>query len=143
MRVPKWAFGLLLGWLGFTAVAERSGARGQAPENAATSGQGPLHVSGGVIAGNLIHKVFPVYPKCLGPTPISGTTVFHAIIGEDGSIKSLDVVSGAEILRQPGLDAVRQWIYRPYLLNGKPISVDTTIMINVQFNGSVRCPVTP
>ena len=139
MRVPKWALGLLLGCLGLTAMARQNESPSPTPRaKPSTPGPGPIHVSGGVMAGNLLHMVHPVYSKCLGPVG-SGVMLFHAVIGEDGLIKSLEVISVAEPLRQPALDAIRQWIYRPYLLNGKPIAVETTIMMDVQLNGSTRC----
>ena len=138
MRVPKWALGLLLGCLGLMAMAGQNESPNPTP-GAKPSTPEPIRVSGGVMGGNLIHMVEPVYPKCLGSTVVSGVMVFHAVIGEDGLIKSLEVISVAEPLRQPALDAIRQWIYRPYLLNGKPIAVETTIMMDVQLNGSTRC----
>lgn len=78
------------------------------------------------MAGQLVHRVDPVYPD----TDAEGTVVLHAIIGPDGTVQQLAVISGPEPLRDAALDAVRQWRYQPYLLNGDPVTVDTTIVVN-------------
>jgi TonB family protein len=74
-------------------------------------------------------KVQPVYPPDAKKARISGTVLLDAVIGKDGSVQSLRVVSGPPALLQSALDAVRQWQYEPYLLNGEPIEVKTTITI--------------
>jgi len=61
--------------------------------------------------------------------------VLHAVIAKDGTMKSLAVVSGPQELQMSAMDAVRQWTYRPYLLNGEPTEVDTTITVNYNLNG--------
>jgi protein TonB len=60
---------------------------------------------------------------------VSGTVVLQGIIAKDGHIKNLKVVSGPSLLQDAALDAVRQWMYRPYLLNGEPVEVETTINV--------------
>ena len=82
---------------------------------------------GNVQAASLINKVTPNYPPLARQTRISGTVRLHAIIGKDGSVQSLTLESGHPLLVQAALDAVRQWRYRPTLLNGVPVEVDTTI----------------
>ena len=67
------------------------------------------------------------------PTPTA--VVLHAIISKTGTIESLQVVSGPEMLRASALEAVRQWRYKPYLLNGEPTEVDTAITVNFSFGG--------
>jgi protein TonB len=62
----------------------------------------------------------------------SGTVVLHAIISRDGRINALEVVSGSPFFVQAALDAVRQWRYRPTMLNGEPVEVDTTITVIFQ-----------
>jgi protein TonB len=62
--------------------------------------------------------------------------VLHAIIGKDGSIQSLQLISGPKELAPAAWDAVKQWTYKPYLLNGEPTAVDTTIMVNFNLNNS-------
>jgi periplasmic protein TonB len=90
--------------------------------------QEPVHVSGGIIAGTILTKgAFVLSPD----VKARGTVVFHAIIGKDGHVETLSVISGPEMLRSACLDAVRQWTYRPYLLNGNPVEVDTTITIRI------------
>jgi protein TonB len=61
--------------------------------------------------------------------------VLHAIIGTDGKIQSLNVLSGPAELTQSAIDAVSQWVYKPYLLNGEPTAVETTITVNYSFGG--------
>lgn len=92
---------------------------------------GPAHISQGVAQGLLIHKVVPEYPAVPRAAHIGGTVVLQATISKNGTIENLRVASGPELLRQAALDAVKQWRYRPYLLNGEPVEVETTV--NVEF----------
>ena len=96
---------------------------------------GPARISGGVIAGNILVKTQPVYPPIAKAAHVGGTVVLHAIISKDGTIQSLQAVSGPDMLKGAALDAVRQWRYKPYLLNGDPTEVDTTITVNFNLNG--------
>jgi periplasmic protein TonB len=89
--------------------------------------QGPLVVGGRVQAAKLIRQPQPVYPQIARQARISGTVELAAIIGEDGHIQQLTVVSGHPLLRQAALDAVKQWVYQPTLLNEQPVKVSTTI----------------
>jgi len=91
---------------------------------------GPARISGGVAAGNLLTKAAPVYPPIARAAHVSGSVVLHAIIGKDGHIENLTVVSGPAMLQASALDAVRQWTYKPYLLNGNPTEVETQIVVN-------------
>ena len=86
-------------------------------------------VSAGVMAGNIVRKVPPIYPVAAKKANIQGTVVLKAVIGKDGTMEDLDIVSGPSELQQSSLDAVRQWIYKPYLLNGEPIEVETQINV--------------
>lgn len=88
-----------------------------------------VSISAGVAQGMLISKTSPVYPVDAKSAGVSGTVVLSAIIGRDGIVKDLQVVSGPDLLQQAALDAVKQWRYRPYLLNGDPVEVRTTINI--------------
>jgi len=92
----------------------------------------PLDVSAGVAGGNLIRKVRPIYPEIAKAARVSGTVVLAATITRDGFVTNLQVVSGPQMLRQAAIDAVRDWRYRPYLLNNQPMEVQTTI--DVDFN---------
>jgi protein TonB len=80
---------------------------------------------------SLIHHVMPVYPPLAAQTRTEGEVKLHAIIAIDGTIQSLEVVSGPPLLIQAARDAVRQWRYKPAVLNGQPVEVDT--FINVIF----------
>ena len=83
--------------------------------------------------GELLNKVEPVYPHIALITGTKGDVRMHAIIAKDGTIQSLSVVSGPPLLIAAARDAVRQWRYRPYLLNGQPVEVET--FITVSFKG--------
>lgn len=94
--------------------------------------KGPIHISGGVVAGMLVHKTTPPYPSIAVAMHQEGTVVLQATISKTGIIENLRVLSGPAMLQQSALDAVRDWRYRPYLLNGEPVEVETTV--NVIFN---------
>ncbi len=86
-------------------------------------------ISAGVAQGMLLVKTFPVYPPKAGQTRASGTVVLQAVIGKDGTVENLKVVSGPDLLQQAALDAVKKWRYRPYVSNGEPVEVQTTINV--------------
>ncbi|WP_263378002.1 M56 family metallopeptidase [Granulicella paludicola] len=89
-----------------------------------------LPISGDVIAGALISKVNPVYPQEAKDKHIGGTVVLAATIDTEGNISSLKLISGPDELTKSAWEAVKQWKYKPYLLNGNPVAVDTTITVN-------------
>jgi protein TonB len=111
------------------------GGSGSAPVVTKAPPKGPARISGGVIAGNILTKTQPVYPPIAKAAHVGGTVVLHAIISKNGTIQSLQAVSGPDMLKGAALDAVRQWKYKPYLLNGEPTEVDTTITVNFNLNG--------
>jgi TonB family protein len=82
------------------------------------------------MAGERITFVEPVYPEDARKAKLSGIVVLHAIIGKDGMIKNLAVISGPKEFQRSAIDAVQHWTYKPYLLNGEPTEVDTTITVN-------------
>jgi periplasmic protein TonB len=86
-----------------------------------------ITVGGNVQAAHLVNRVQPLYPPLARQTRISGTVKLHAIIGKNGAVEQLQVVSGHPLLVQSALDAVKQWRYQPTLLNGDPVEVDTEI----------------
>lgn len=86
-------------------------------------------VSSGVVQGLLLRPIQPVYPAIAKATRIEGTVVINAVISKAGRIESLNVLSGPDMLRRPALDAVAQARYRPYLLNGEPVEVQTEIRV--------------
>jgi periplasmic protein TonB len=94
-----------------------------------------VRVSAGVTSGLLIRKVNPVYPPLARQARISGTVVLRAVISKDGSIENLTLVSGHPMLAPAAIDAVKQWKYKPYLLNGEPVEVDTEVQVNFTLAG--------
>jgi len=89
-----------------------------------------VSISAGVSQGLLIRKLAPVYPPKAKHSGIQGSVVLKAVIGKDGRIKNLQTVSGPEELRAAAIGAVQQWQYRPYLLFGEPVEVDTQVTVN-------------
>jgi protein TonB len=82
----------------------------------------------------LIKRVEPTYPPLARQTRISGTVRLHAIIGKDGAVQEVEVVSGHPLLLQAAMNAVKQWVYQPTLLDGKPVKVDTTVDVIFSLN---------
>jgi len=95
---------------------------------AAVSGE--VRVGSNVMAANLINPVKPVYPQLAKMARVQGTVQFEATIGTDGTIQNLKVVAGPPLLIQAAMDAVKQWHYKPTVLNGTPAVVITTIDVN-------------
>jgi TonB family protein len=88
-------------------------------------------IGGGVMAGTIVNKVQPVYPSTARAKHVSGTVVMRALIGRDGHVHSLKLASVPDPdLAIAAVAAVRQWTYKPYLINGEPVEVDTTITVN-------------
>jgi len=95
----------------------------------------PLLVSH-LAEANLLHKVQPSYPTLARQAHVQGTVELRAIISKAGTIENLVVVRGHPMLAPAAIDAVRQWRYRPYLLNNEPIEVETEITVNFVLSGS-------
>ena len=93
-----------------------------------------------ITAAKIIHREKPVYPPLARQTRISGTVRLHAIIGTDGKVQQLEVISGHPLLVQSALDAVRKWEYEPTSLNGEPAEVDTTIDVIFALNTGTQQP---
>jgi protein TonB len=91
---------------------------------------GPAKIGGNVVAANLINPVKPIYPPLAKMARQQGTVKFEAMISKEGTIEELKVVSGPPLLIQAATDAVKQWRYRPTVLNGEPVEVQTTIDVN-------------
>lgn len=92
--------------------------------------KGTISVSPEKMESKIVHKVNPVYPPEAKKARIQGKVVLDAVISKTGEMEHVDVVSGPKELQQSALDAVRQWTYKPYLLNGEPVEVRTTIHVN-------------
>ena len=93
-----------------------------------------IRISQGVTKGSLIQKIEPKYPPLALAARIQGQVLLKAIIGKDGEIKELELVSGHAFLAPAAITAVRQWRYRPFLLNGEPIEVETTVTVTFQIS---------
>jgi len=91
--------------------------------------RGPLKVSSGVMEARLVHRVQPIYPIAARTLHFSGVVELRAIIGTDGRVREIEVVSGNPILAQAARDAVAQWRYEPTRLGGQPVEVETDITV--------------
>ena len=89
----------------------------------------PEHISSGVASGLLIVNTAPSYPLIAKAARVQGTVVLQATISRSGTIENLRAVGGPAMLRQAALDAVKSWRYRPYLLDGMPVEVETTVNV--------------
>ena len=87
-----------------------------------------------VMEGNLIHRVDPQYPAIAKQIRLQGVVMLQAFVSTQGTIERAQIVSGPGLLAQPALDAVKQWRYRPYYLNGTPIEVETQITVRFTLN---------
>src|SRR3981081_3874038 len=94
-----------------------------------------VRVSAGVTSGLKVRDVKPNYPPLARQARIQGTGGLHAVISKDGSIEGLTLVSGHPMLAPAAIDAVKQWKYKPYLLNGEPVEVDTEVLCNFTLSG--------
>jgi len=90
----------------------------------------PLPVPSSIVEGLLILKTLPPYPPIARASHLEGTVVLAATISKTGTIENLRVVSGSPMLQRAALDAVKTWQYKPYLLNGEPVEVETTVNVN-------------
>src|SRR5204863_20171 len=100
-----------------------------------------IRVSAGVAESNLLQKVDPVYPPMAKIANISVDVALQVIIGKDGTVLNVRALNGHPILIQAAMDAVRQWKYRPYLLNEEPVEVETTVI--VRFHMDEKSPPPP
>jgi TonB family protein len=89
-----------------------------------------IRVGGNVEAANIVQKVTPIYPADAKANRIQGSVRFTVIIGKDGRVQNLTLVSGDPVLAQAAKEAVQQWIYKPTLLNGDPVEVVTQVDVN-------------
>ncbi len=90
----------------------------------------PVKLGGDVLAAKLIKRIVPVYPPIAKQARVSGTVHLEGIVAKDGTIRNLHVLSGHPLLVPAALEAVRQWVYSPTLLNGAPVEVDAPIDVN-------------
>jgi periplasmic protein TonB len=88
-----------------------------------------IHLSSKLVEGNLIYKTIPQYPAIAKASHTEGTVVLQAMISKTGTIEGLHVISGSPMLQQAAIDAVKSWRYRPYMLNGQSVEVETTVNV--------------
>jgi TonB family protein len=93
-----------------------------------------IRVGGNVQTANLVNKVAPVYSAAAKAAGIQGKVQMDVIIAPEGYVREIKVTSGDPMLAQAALDAVKQWTYKPTLLNGSPVEVDTTVEVNFTLN---------
>jgi len=93
-----------------------------------------IKVGGNVQSMNIISKAPVVYPELAKSARVQGVVHLAAVIGKDGTIQELHSLGGPALLIQSAMDAVRQWVYKPTLLNGNPVTVETTIDVNYTLN---------
>lgn len=108
------------------------GVGGPAPPPKPTA---PLRVGGNVMAAKEIYAPQPQYPQIAKMAHVQGTVVLHAVINENGTIQELQFVSGPALLRNAAMEAIRTWRYKPTVLDGQPVKVDTTISVVFSLGG--------
>ena len=108
--------------------------------NVPPSGSKPVTIPNDVAVGMLIYKVDPEYPAKAKAARISGIVILKATISKAGEISDLHPECGPAILQEPSLKAVREWKYRPYLLRGEPVEVQTTIRVTFALGGKKKLP---
>jgi TonB family protein len=111
------------------AAASQTPANASSEPNSSTPKPKSIRVGGSVASANLIHQVRPIYPKDAKKQHITGTVMLHVIIAQDGSVKTVDYVNGPPELTSSAMEAVKQWRYKPTLIKGEPLQVDTTISV--------------
>lgn len=89
-----------------------------------------IRIGGNVQQANLVSQVTPVYPAQAKQDRIQGKVQLQVVIDKQGHVEDVSVLAGPEPLIQSAVDAVRQWTYRPTLLNGEPVKVQTTVEVN-------------
>jgi periplasmic protein TonB len=110
--------------------ASAQSASQESPKQAEPQTPRRIRVGGQAMAARVTHKVTPNYPKDAKRQGIEGTVRLAALVGQDGSINDLKVVSGDPVLAKSAVDAVKKWRYKPTLLNGQPVEVETEIDVN-------------
>ena len=91
---------------------------------------GLVQVSSSVIQDLLLRKVAPVYPPLARQARIQGSVILKVVINKSGNVESMQLISGHPLLAPAAIEAVKQWEYKPYLLNGEPVEVETRVTVN-------------
>ncbi|MGA2358501.1 MAG: energy transducer TonB [Terriglobales bacterium] len=113
-----------------TPLPRGSAATPRNPASGTPQLAGRIRISQGVATGLLVSKVPPIYPPLARDARIQGSVVMKAVISQTGDVISLELVSGHPMLAPAALDAVRQWKYRPYLLNGNAVEAETQVTVS-------------
>lgn len=136
-RILHWSVWVGLFCLGALLTAQDSpqSGRGDAPlppKQDEQKSQRPqrVRVSRGVAEGLVVKKVPPKYPDDAHEQRIQGAVLLRVEIGADGNVESVTLVSGHPALAPSAIEAVKQWKYKPYLLNGQPVAIETQVQIN-------------
>jgi protein TonB len=124
----------------FITLISTSASLADTPANVPRSDSKPVIIPADVMVGILIHKVDPEYPRLAKAARISGIVTLKATISKTGEILDLRVECGPAILQEPSLKAIREWKYRPYLLRGEPVEVQTTIKVTFALGGKKKLP---
>ena len=113
-----------------SALPQTEAAPSTQPESEAAPPAQRTRLAPEVVQGELIYKLDPEYPQVARLARVQGAVVLHAIIGTDGTVQQLQVVRGSPLLAGPALNAVKNWRYRPHVVDGEPVEVETTITVN-------------
>lgn len=118
----------------FAGPSNRDNPFGNARPTVRPEPKGAVHVPSTIVAGLLVVKILPIYPPIARAARVQGTVVLEAMISQAGTIEKLRVASGPVMLQQAAVDAVKAWRYRPYLLNGEPVEVETAVNVVFTLN---------
>ncbi|MBV8846315.1 MAG: TonB family protein, partial [Bryobacterales bacterium] len=108
----------------------RGGPDAVSPVQSISVPPGTIRVGGNVQAQKIVSKPVPIYPPLAKQARIQGTVSLAVHIAADGTVKDLQVISGHPLLVEAAIDAVKQWVYQPTLLNGNPVDVLTQVDVN-------------
>jgi protein TonB len=131
--IPSTTIGSSDGTVGISSI---SGSRPVMPAAPAPAPTVSHFRTSTILEGNLIRKVQPVYPPLARTARIQGQVILFAMISKAGTIDNLRTISGPPMLVPAAIGAVSQWRYRPYILNGEPIEVETQITVNFTLGGN-------
>ena len=100
------------------------------PQNAMAATKAPVRVGGDIMSTKLIKQMKPIYPALAKAARVQGTVKLDVKISTGGTIEDIKLISGPPLLVQAALNAVNTWMYKPYLVDGKPVEVLTTVNVN-------------
>jgi bla regulator protein blaR1 len=103
---------------------------GLMPDGVRLTGPRPVMVGGKIMESRVIQRVPPVYPQNARTARVQGTVELGVTIGPDGRVLNVQQISGPAMLVMAAMDAVAQWVYEPFKLNGNPVAVQTTVVVN-------------